>query len=78
MRHFMPLTVTPGSFGMRNTASEATLITPSGLPQRARTRRLRTPAAAIDLAPVTVAANEHLSATAPAEEQSARRLHRHA
>jgi hypothetical protein len=40
MRHFMPLTVTPGSFGMRNTASEATLITPSGLPQRARTRRL--------------------------------------
>ena len=36
MRHFMPLTkaltVTPGSFGMSNTASEATLITPSGLP----------------------------------------------
>ena len=32
MRHFMPLTVTPGSFGMRNTALETTLITPSGLP----------------------------------------------
>jgi hypothetical protein len=82
MRHFMPLTkaltVTPGPFGVGKPAPAALLITPSGLPQRARTCRLRTPAAAVDLAPVTTAANEHVSATAPAEEQSARRLHRHA
>jgi hypothetical protein len=82
MRHLMPLTkaltVTAGSFGVGKPTPATLLITPSGLPQRTGTRRLRTPAAAIDLAPVTTAANQHLSATAPAEKQSTRRLHRHA
>ena len=79
MRHLMPLTkaltVTPGSFGVGKPPPAALLITLSGRPQRTGTRRLRTRAATIDLAPVTTAANQHLSATAPAEKQSARRLH---
>jgi hypothetical protein len=70
MRHVVvlpkALTVTAGPFGMGKPAFAALLITLTGFPQRAQTRRLRTPGAAIDLAPVTVAANEDLSATAPA------------
>jgi transposase len=52
------------------------MITSAGFLQGVAPRARRTTAAAIDLAPVAVAAQQNLGATAPAKKEAARRLHR--
>ena len=80
MRHVIflppPLAVAAGAFGMGKTPAAALLVAPAGGALRLLAGRLRTGRAAIDLATVAAAANDDLGAAAPAQEQSAHRVHR--
>ena len=69
MRHFVPASpVAATAFGMREAAPSATLIATAGGPQRGLTSGLGAAAGAIDLAPVAMAADEHLRSAADTEE----------
>jgi hypothetical protein len=75
MRHFLchssaPLTPTAHARGMFEASSAAALITPSGLHLQNLTGGGGTPRSAVALPSVTVAANQHLHATACAQEES--------
>ena len=80
MRHVIflppPLAVAAGAFGMGKAPAAAPLVAPPGFALRFPAGRLRTVRAAIDLAMVAAASNDDLGAAAPAQEQSAHRVHR--
>ena len=69
MRHFFTLSVAPGSHRMAEAAAPARLITAASGMQRVSPRRSRTPFAAVNLAAIAVAADQHLRPTATAQKK---------
>ena len=77
MRHFLsPRPVAALARGMGMTAPAGALVTSSGGVEGGASRGLRAPRAAVDIAPVAAAANNHLTATAGTVEQTGSVLHR--
>jgi hypothetical protein len=78
MRHFRssPLAIAALARGMGEAAPARFLITPSGLSTRLTAGGLRATLTAVDVAPVTVAADHHLAVTTGTVEQTCTGLHR--
>jgi len=78
MRHFRssPLAIATLTLGMREASPARFLITPIGLPQGLAAGGFRAPLTAVNIAPVAVAADRYLAATAGAVEQACTALHR--
>jgi hypothetical protein len=79
MRHFLrsPSAIVALALGMQNPAAAASLIAPTGGMQGLAAGGFRTPAPAVDVAPVAVATDHHLAvATGAVEYPRTRALHR--
>jgi hypothetical protein len=78
MRHFRssPLAVAALACGMGEAAAARFPVTPSGFPLGLTAGGLRAPLSAVDVAPVAVAADHHLTTTTGAIEQTGAALHR--
>src|SRR6516162_9752562 len=73
MRHVFTPSVAPGPRRMGEAAAPARLITTAGVAQRVSPRRPGTPFAAVNLAAIAMAADQHLGPAAPAEKEPRRR-----
>ena len=78
MRHFLPSppAVAALALGMGQAARAASLIAPTGGPDRLPADPLRAAPTAVDVAPIAVAADHHLAPTPGAVEQTRAALHR--
>jgi len=78
MRHFLlsPSAITALTLGMGLAAAAGILVTACGSALGLVTRRLRAALAAVDVAPVAVAADHHLATTAGTDEQTCAGCHR--
>ena len=76
MRHILLAPpVTAASFGMLEAASSALLVAVAGCLDGSAACGLRAASGAIDLAPITAAADDDLGSAAMAKEESAGRFH---
>lgn len=76
MRHILlAQPVTAASFGMLDAASSALLVAVAGFLDGSAACGLRAASGAIDLAPITAAADDDLGSAAMAKEESAGRFH---
>src|SRR6516162_11948609 len=73
MRHLFMPPVAPGPRRVAEAAAPARLVTAAGGMQRAAPRRPGTPFAAVNLAAIAMAADQHLGPAAPAEKEPRRR-----
>ena len=78
MRHFRssPLAIAALACGMSEAAPARFLVTPSGFALGLTAGGFRAPLSAVDVAPVAVAADQHLAATTGTIEQTRAALHR--
>ena len=78
MRHFRssPLAIATLTLGMREAAPARSSVTPIGLSLGLAAGGFRAPLTAVEVAPVAVAADRYLAATAGAVEQACTALHR--
>ena len=78
MRHFCssPLAIATLALGVCEAPPARSLVTPSGFALGLTAGGLRAPLAAVDIAPVAVAADHHLAAATGAMEQTGAALHR--
>ena len=78
MRHFLPSpsAIAALALGMGEAAPAALLVAPTRLPQGLTAGGLRAPLTAVNVAPVTVAADHHLAVTTGTVEQTCAALHR--
>ena len=76
MRHILlAQPVTAASFGMLDAASSALLVAVAGFLDGSAACGLRAASGAIDLAPITAAADDDLGSAAMAKEESVGRFH---
>ena len=78
MRHFLlsPLAIAALALGMGEAPTTAVLVTSAGFSHGSTTGGLCTPRTAVTIAPVAVAADHHLTATAGTVEQTCTTPHR--
>jgi len=78
MRHFLfsPLAIAALAFGMGEAPATTFLVTFTGRSHGASTGGLCAPTTAVNIAPVAVAADHHLTLTTGAVEQTGGALHR--